>query len=374
MPKIRVLIVDDAVVIRKILMDELMTDPEIEVVGTAPNGKIALQKIPQLQPDIVTLDVEMPEMDGLETLVHLRKDYPKLPVIMFSTLTERGAAATMEALARGASDYVTKPANVGKVTNAKEAVREDLIRKIKALVFTRVPLPKDHPVGTPKLVIPKIPSAGGVPILSRGNRLVKIVVVAVSTGGPNALAKVIPLLPEDLEVPIVMVQHMPPMFTKLLAERLDSQSKLKVVEGADGMPVQKGHVYIAPGNFHMVLRGTSTLPVINLNQEQPENSCRPAADPLFRSAVQLMGGDILGVVLTGMGQDGMLGCRHIKESGGVVVAQDRDTSVVWGMPGAVVEEGLADKILPLESIAGEIIRAVRSGRSTHTSRGGALSC
>lgn len=374
MAKIRVLIVDDAVVIRKILMDELSTDPDIEVVGTAPNGKIALQKIPQLQPDIVTLDVEMPEMDGLETLVHLRKDYPKLPVIMFSTLTERGAAATMEALARGASDYVTKPANVGKVTNAKETVREDLIRKIKALVYTRAPLPKNHPVGTPKLIIPKIPSVGGVPSLSRGNRAIKMVVIAVSTGGPNALAKVIPLLPEDLEVPIVMVQHMPPMFTKLLAERLDSQSKVKVVEGAEGMPVQKGHVYIAPGNFHMIVQGTSSLPVLNLNQEQPENSCRPAADPLFRSAVQLMGGDILGVVLTGMGQDGMLGCREVKEAGGIIIAQDRDTSVVWGMPGAVVEDGLADKILPLESIAGEIIRAVRAGRSAQLSRGGSLSC
>ncbi len=374
MTKIRVLIVDDAVVIRKILTDELMADPDIEVVGTAPNGKIALLKIPQLQPDIVTLDVEMPEMDGLETLVHLRKDYPKLPVIMFSTLTERGAGATMEALARGASDYVTKPANVGKVTNSRETVREDLIRKIKALVFTREPLPKDRSIGAPKLIIPKISAVGGVPTISRGNRPIKIVVIAVSTGGPNALARVIPLLPEDLEVPIVMVQHMPPMFTKLLAERLDSQSKLKVVEGTEGMPVQKGHVYIAPGNFHMVLRGTGAFPVLSLNQEQPENSCRPAADPLFRSAVQLIGGDILGVVLTGMGHDGMLGCRHVKESGGVIIAQDRDTSVVWGMPGAVVEEGLADKILPLDSIAGEITRSVRSGRNMHTGRGGALSC
>ena len=376
MSRIRVLIVDDAVVIRKILIDELASDPAIEVVGTAANGKIALEKILQLNPDIVTLDVEMPEMDGLETLLHLRKSHPKLPVIMFSTLTERGATATLEALSRGASDYVTKPANVGQVTNAKEAVRDDLIQKIKALVPDKGISSKAGTTAVPKLYIPKVsPVGAGAPLIRpTAFAPISMVAIAVSTGGPNALAKVIPLLPADLEVPVVMVQHMPPMFTKLLAERLDGQSKVRVFEGAEGMPVKKGEVYIAPGNYHMVINGDASRPVIGLNQAEPENSCRPAADVLFRSIVQNIKGNILAVVLTGMGQDGLLGCRMIKEHGGTIIAQDKESSVVWGMPGAVTEDGIANKVLPLESIAGEIIRIVRNSNSSASLRGGSPLC
>jgi two-component system chemotaxis response regulator CheB len=357
------MIVDDAVVIRKILSDELGTDADIEVAGTASNGKIALQKIPQIQPDVITLDVEMPEMDGLETLLHIKRDYPKIPVIMFSTLTERGGAATIEALSRGASDYVTKPTNVGKVTQAKEAVREDLIRKIKALCGHRsLPVtPTTNPAPSKLFFRP----SGAGPILpGTMGRLGDAVVIGVSTGGPNALARVIPALPADLSVPVLIVQHMPPMFTRLLAERLNAQSKFPVVEATEGMKIEPGKVIVAPGDFHLTIAGSRSVPVVVLTKGPPENSCRPAVDVLFRSAVKMYGGELLGVVLTGMGQDGMLGAREIKEAGGTIIAQDKATSVVWGMPGAVVENGLADKILPIESISAEIVRQIKTARKS----------
>jgi two-component system chemotaxis response regulator CheB len=349
--KIRVLVVDDAVVIRKILTDELAKDDEIEVIGTAPNGKLALQRVALNPPDIITLDVEMPEMDGLETLVHLKRDFPHIPVVMFSTLTERGGVATMEALARGASDYVTKPANVGKVTSSKEAVRDDLIRKIKALVDAKRSFAPRRTFAPPVASAPKI-------MMPQSTAPVELVVIGVSTGGPNALQKVIPLLPADLGVPVLIVQHMPPMFTRLLAERLQALSKVGVVEAGDGTPIKAGTVYIAPGDFHLTIGGSRTAPVVKLNQDAPENSCRPAADVLFRSAANVYGANVLAVVLTGMGADGALGCEFITERGGSVIAQDRETSVVWGMPGAVVEKGLTQKILPLDGIAPEIVRRV----------------
>ncbi|MCO6432493.1 MAG: chemotaxis response regulator protein-glutamate methylesterase [Deltaproteobacteria bacterium] len=350
MPKIRVLVVDDAVVIRKILTEVLSSDEEIEVVGTAANGKIALQKIPQTNPDIVTLDVEMPELSGLDTIPLIRKDYPRLPIIMFSTLTERGGAATLEALSRGATDYVTKPANVGSVTNAKEAVRDELIGKIKSLAERRAfrPPPSASPAKIQPPVI-KRPAISASPA-------VKIVVIGVSTGGPNALAKVIPALPGDFPAPILIVQHMPPMFTRLLADRLNDQAALTVVEATQSTKIEPGKVYIAPGDYHMEITGVLSDPRTKLHQGPPENSCRPAVDVLFRSAAALYGSAILAVVLTGMGQDGLLGSRYISEAGGRIIVQDQATSVVWGMPGYVAEAGLAEAVLPLESVAGEIIR------------------
>lgn len=362
MPKIRVLVVDDAVVIRKILTDVLSADSEIEVVGTAANGKIALQKIPQVNPDIITLDVEMPELNGLDTIPLIRKDYPKLPIIMFSTLTERGGQATFEALSRGATDYVTKPANVGSVTNAKETVKAELLKKIKNLVPTTCSKVKPPEAKT----ITSLPKQSEVKVSKfKGNsKPIQMVVIGVSTGGPNALAQVIPALPENLSVPVMIVQHMPPMFTRILAERLDAQSPLRVIEATAAMKIEAGTVYIAPGDFHLeAISGIGGLRT-KLHQGQQENSCRPAVDVLFRSVVPLFGGGILGIVLTGMGQDGLNGCRHIKEAGGAVMVQDQASSVVWGMPGYVAEAGLADAILPLNQIAQEITKRVFSSQST----------
>jgi len=358
MSKIRVLIVDDSVVIRRIVSDVLTADPELEVVGTAANGRIALAKIPQVNPDIVTLDVEMPEMDGLETVAAIRKLYPRLPVIMFSTLTQRGAATTLDALTLGASDYVTKPANVGSVSAAQQSLRDQLIPKIKGLCG-RPETP------APKLMKASIDSTRSRPSVrsSIAQSVVGIVAIGVSTGGPNALAALMPGFPADFPVPIVIVQHMPPVFTRLLADRLGSLSPLTICEATPGEEVHAGRVYVAPGNYHMIVKRAGSVMRIATNQEQPENSCRPAVDVLFRSVVDVYGAASLGVILTGMGQDGLHGCEQIREAGGQIIAQDEATSVVWGMPGFVTRAGLPDQVLPLSGIAPEIVRRVGKGRA-----------
>lgn len=355
MRKIRVMVVDDSTVIRRLLSDSLVTDAQIEVCGTAANGKIALAKIPQLNPDIITLDMEMPEMDGVTTLVELRKLYPKLPVIMFSTLTQRGAEATMDALAKGANDYVTKPANVGSVNAAMQSVRNELVPRIKALCGWALPVP----ASTLPLKPRSIPS-NSVSISKR----IDAVVIGSSTGGPNALQVVISKLPANFPVPVLVVQHMPPIFTKHLADRLNQLSALTVVEAAQGDAIHAGGAWIAPGDFHMQLGRVGTDIRIQLDQGTPENSCRPAVDVLFRSAASTFGGNLLSVVLTGMGQDGARGCEVIHDAGGRVLIQDQSSSVVWGMPGAVSRAGLADTTLPLTQIANEIIKCVAVGRNT----------
>lgn len=353
MPKIRVLIVDDSVVIRRLVSDVINSDPVLEVVGVAANGRLAQERIEQLKPDLVTMDVEMPEMDGVEAVRELRKKHPRLPVIMFSTLTERGAVTTMEALAAGASDYVTKPANVGSATAGMAKVRDDLIPKIKALCGIRSP---ESRVPSPTLTrILK-------PVTQCLNRRVEILAIGVSTGGPNALAELLPAIPGDFPLPIVIVQHMPPVFTRLLAERLSANSRIAVREGSAGEDITAGGAWIAPGGHHMILEKSAGGARIKLNQEPAENSCRPAADPLFRSAVQIYGAATLALVLTGMGQDGLKGCEKIAAAGGQILAQDEATSIVWGMPGFVARAGLADKILPLDQIAGEITRRAWIGR------------
>lgn len=357
MPKLRVLIVDDSVVIRRIVSDIITGDPELEVAGVAANGRIALDRIPQVNPDIITLDVEMPEMDGLQTLKELRKTYPRLPVIMFSTLTERGGVTTLEALSLGARDYVAKPANVGRVGEGMARVRDDLIPKIKALCG-RASVPISRPAAR---LIPR--SSMARPILRTAPGRVDILAIGTSTGGPNALADLLPGLPGDFPVPVVIVQHMPPVFTRLLAERLSAKTALEVAEGRAGEELRPGKIWIAPGDYHMGLEKTAKGSRIILNQEPPENSCRPAVDSLFRAVVEIYGAGTLGVILTGMGQDGFRGCEYIRESGGQVVVQDEASSVVWGMPGFVARAGLADKELPLNQIAGEIVRRAWQGRT-----------
>lgn len=371
MSKIRVLIVDDSVVIRKILSDVLSGDPDIEIAGVAANGRIALQKIPQTNPDVVTLDVEMPEMNGIETVKELRKTYPVLPVIMFSTLTERGAAATLDALTMGASDYVTKPANVGSVTTAQERIREQLIPKVKALAGGKTARSTPPAAASPSGAVPEKKAAlpfKTAPVRQpSANGKIECVCIGVSTGGPNALLELIPTIPADFPVPIVIVQHMPPVFTKALADRLNSKSQIEVVEAADGMALEEGRAMIAPGGLHLVLRRDRTRVLAATNEDPPENSCRPAVDVLFRSVVDIYGARTLGVVLTGMGQDGLRGCEVIKDAGGDVFVQDEETSVVWGMPGFVANSGLADRVLPLHRLGTEIRSRVAPKRETVSS-------
>ena len=386
MPKFRVLVVDDSVVFRRMVAHELDADPALEVVGTAANGRIALNKLTQVNPDIVVLDVEMPELDGLATLRELRKTHPRLPVIMFSALTERGAAATLDALSLGATGYFTKPNLTTGLEESLRILRASLIPEIKAICARNaasVSGPASIAAGTTssaagastasgirrlttevpplsRTLAPLNPGSGG--FKARAPARVDVVCVGTSTGGPTALAELFADLPGDLPVPVLVVQHMPPTFTKTLAERLTAHSRLSVCEGATGAALAPGRAWIAPGDFHMAVSGPATDPRLRLNQDPQENSCRPAADVLFRSAAQVFGPHVLAVVMTGMGQDGLRGCEAIKAAGGQVIVQDEATSVVWGMPGIVSKNGLADKVLPLPQLGAEIVRKVKALR------------
>ncbi len=353
--------VDDAVVMRRLVSSVLEQDPELEVAGVAANGRLALAKIPQCNPDVVTLDVEMPEMDGIETVSQIRKLYPKLSIIMFSTLTRRGAAQTLDALARGATEYVPKPANVGSVSDPIERLREELVPKIKAHCRPGVAGPKDSanamrlPPALPSRSVPRRVEA------LRHARCGSVLAIGASTGGPNALNLLIPALPADLGVPVVIVQHMPPLFTAMLAERLNSCSAIRVHEAAEGQRIEAGHAYIAPGGKHFEVASSQGGVVACLHEGPPENSCRPAVDVLFRSVAAVYGAGSLGVVLTGMGQDGLRGSGYLREAGGRVLVQDKQSSVVWGMPGSVARAGLADEIVELEKMA-QAIRAELKGK------------
>ena len=292
---------------------------------------------------MVTLDIEMPNLDGLGALTRIREKHARLPVIMFSTLTERGATATLDALSRGASDYVTKPSNTGQIADGIAAVRDQLVPRIRALAGLR------------KLT----PGAGG-PIVRRERptpapKTVSALLIGCSTGGPDALARFLPRLPADLGIPVLVVQHMPPVFTAMLAQRLDRVSPLEVREAVDGDEVCAGRVLLAPGDFHLRVQRRGTTVRAVLDQGPQENFCRPAVDVLFRSALDVYGGSALATVLTGMGQDGLAGAR--------ILVQDEDSSVVWGMPGAVAGAGLADDVLPLEELADRVVGAVRRSRA-----------
>jgi two-component system chemotaxis response regulator CheB len=356
MPPIRILVVDDSIVIRRVLSEALASDPAVEIVGTASDGRLALAKIPQLSPDLITLDVEMPNMTGLETVKEIRKLRPHLPIIMFSTLTERGAATTLDALALGASDYVTKPSNTGSLDLTMLRIREELLPKIKALCRNRA-ADKRTPVA------PALPPKK-IAIAERGRAHIEILAIGTSTGGPNALAEVIPAIPVDFPIPIVIVQHMPPLFTRMLAERLDKDSAISVHEGEPGRKLEPGHAWIAPGDYHMVLERRAAGVHLAMNRNAPENSCRPAVDVLFRSVAATFGANTLAVVLTGMGSDGVLGSQAVREKGGRVYVQDEASSVVWGMPGQTAAAGFADNIFPLHDIATEIDRYVRASRQS----------
>jgi two-component system, chemotaxis family, protein-glutamate methylesterase/glutaminase len=341
--RIRALVVDDSAVMRGILHMVFDRCPAIEVVATASNGADGLIDFDRVHPDLVLLDIEMPRMNGLDALSAIRQRDRRVPVIMCSTLTSRGAHITLDALSRGATDYVTKPSAQRGVREGVETLARDLVPKILAL-FAQPPAILVEPAVAPALP----PPTSAAP---------RVVVIGVSTGGPAALEKLLPALPASFPLPVLVVQHMPQLFTRLLAERLNSLCALAVREAADALQAVPGTVTIARGDWHMEL--TRDFRLI-LNQNPLENFCRPSVDPLFRSAVQAASGRVLGVVLTGMGSDGLSGCRAIRAAGGTVLAQDASSSVIWGMPGAVAGAGLASRILPLDAMAGEIQRCSRT--------------
>jgi two-component system chemotaxis response regulator CheB len=352
--RIRVLVVDDSVVIRRLVTHALEQDSSLEVVGAAANGSIALQRIPQFNPDVLTLDIEMPEMDGLETLRRLRREHPHVRVIMFSTLTERGAAVTLEALSLGADDYVAKASNEGSLDRSMVRLREELVPKIKQFFLLSGEDRTTSRPGAPPAAAPGTRSPGAASLPTPATP--KVVAIGVSTGGPAALGAILPQFPSGFRLPILVVQHMPPLFTRLLAERLDSSCPLKVEEAAAGAVVEAGRILIAPGDYHMKVAFQGREVRVCLDQSPPQNSCRPAVDALFASVGEVYGGAAVGVILTGMGQDGLRGTEILKARGARVVAQDEASSVVWGMPGAVVNAGLADCVAPLAEVVPEILR------------------
>jgi two-component system chemotaxis response regulator CheB len=357
------MVVDDSVVIRRLVTHALESDPLIEVVGAASNGALGLQRIPALDPDLITLDIEMPDMDGLEMLRRIRRDYPLLRVIMFSTLTERGAAITLEALTLGADDYVAKVSNQGSLDKSMTRLRDEMLPKIKQ--FFRIPHLSQSPIYA---------KSNGESSAVRSIHSVKIppevLVIGISTGGPAALGAILPTLPADYPLPVLVVQHMPPVFTRLLAERLDAQCPLRVSEATQGSLVEPGSILLAPGDFHMRVVSEKGRAVISLDQSPQQNFCRPAVDVLFRSIGEIYGGAVLAVVLTGMGQDGLRGVEVLKAHGATILAQDEATSVVWGMPGAVVRAGLADRVLAINDVVPAILELsqTNAGGSSWTSR------
>ncbi len=368
MNKVKVLVVDDTIVYRKIISDVLHDIPDVEVVGSANNGKIALARIAALKPDIITLDIEMPIMTGIEVLEHI-KDDPDAPVaVMLSTLTQKGSEMTIRALELGAFDFIPKPdggrmaENVVKVKAALAPIIESFKRQKSIRKTLRG---RTRPVTTALKTSPVRPSTETgrvrVGMVSRSKTtLSEIVGIGISTGGPNALAKMIPLLSKKINVPVLIVQHMPPMFTASLAKSLDAKSELTVKEAVNGEPIIPNTVFIAPGGKQMkiVAGPDGKTRNIKITDDPPENSCKPSADYLFRSIAQHYVGRATGVIMTGMGSDGTKGLQLMKKNGSIIIAQDQATCTVYGMPKEPIELGITDVIAPLDKIAEEITKTV----------------
>jgi len=345
--KTRILLVDDAALVRRFVTQALEDDPSLQVVGTAPNGRIALSKLAPLQPEIVVLDLEMPDMDGLETLAHLRLSHPHLPVIMFSRFTSRGSARALEALAAGATECVAKPDEAGGPDQAFAYIQAQLIPKIKRMTGASRSAASHFAPAKSR------PSVQGGP---RAARRPEVLAIASSTGGPNALAELLAGLPASFPAPVLIAQHMPPMFTRLLAEQLSGVTPLTVREAQGNECLAPGHVWIAPGDYHLEVVRDTAGGRLRTHQGASEHSCRPSGDVLLRSVAAAYGGASVAVVLTGMGRDGRDGCERIRAAGGAVLVQDEASSVVWGMPGQVARDGLADIVAPPAQLAVEITR------------------
>jgi len=331
---LRVLVVDDSAFMRKMITDMINSDSQLTVVGTAFDGLDALKKIPKLQPDVVTLDVNMPRVDGLTTLKYIMKRHP-LPVIMLSSATQKGAKITFKALKYGAVDYVPKPS--GPISLDIEKIKNDLIAKIKTVARAKIAIHKP---------------TTGPPIQIKQKLKDKIIVIGASTGGPPALEEIVSKFPKNIP-PILIVQHMPPAFTKPFAKRLDELCSFTVKEAEEGDSIGPGRALLAPGGYHMIVTKRGR---IHLDTGSPVHGLRPAVDPLMKTVADIYQSATIGVILTGMGRDGASGMKAIKEHGGVTIVQDEATCAVFGMPKAAIEEGCVDRILPLSQIPQEIVR------------------
>ena len=345
---IKVLIVDDSAFMRNTLTGLICSDPEIEVVGIARDGIEAIEKVVSLKPDIVTMDVEMPRMDGIEALQRIMSQHP-VPVLMVSSLTTDGAEVTLDALDLGAVDFI--PKNLDDLSVNIVKIKEALVNKIKSIAKRRI-------VHSPAIKTDEHLKMQKPPEY-KSHRKTGIIVIGSSTGGPKALQNIISKLPKEFPVPILIAQHMPPNFTGPFAERLSQISVVSVKEAEDGEPLRKGTVYIAPGRGHMgIIRKKITETLISISSNSGEYLYKPSVDALMLSVLEVYSGQVLGVILTGIGNDGERGMREIKNKGGRTIVQDEQTCVVYGMPKSVIQAGLADKVVPLDEIAGEIINAV----------------
>lgn len=350
---LRVLIVDDSALYRQHVKNVLRDCAGVEVVGVARGGEEALKLVDELRPDLLTLDVQMPGMDGIEVLRELRRRRAKTKALMLSSLTATGAKVTTDALLEGAFDFILKPASADAGSN-RQALHQALQEKIEAVRAAA-------PAG-PAATRPRTESAStrqnDIDAIQPEDRF-QAVVIGTSTGGPVALRHVLPAFPEDFPLPIFIVQHMPAQYTHTLAERLNEASPLEVVEACSGMTPEAGWAYIAPGGRHLRVTQRAGRPVLQINDDPPENGCRPAADVLFRSAAEVYGGNVIAIIMTGMGRDGLESCRLLKQKGALIIAEHADTCVVYGMPKAVIDEQLADRVLPLDRIAPHVMRRVR---------------
>jgi two-component system, chemotaxis family, protein-glutamate methylesterase/glutaminase len=354
MRRIRILVVDDSIIVRKTLHVILSREADLEIVGSARNGVDGLIQFQKLQPDIVTLDIMMPVMDGLETLSKIREHDKHTPIIMFSSLTETSAKATLEALTRGANDYVTKPSqSLSPMSDSTASIRNQLVPKIRSLcaaVLSTDETQARWDFGPPVLE--------GQKQRERRYNSPDIVAIGVSTGGPEALQAILPALPVEFPVPIVIVQHMPAIFTRSLAERLNQTCRLDVQEAQNGEVLEPGSVRFGPGDQHILVQKMARGVKIRLSSDPPVNSCRPSVDVLFRSVAKSYGRKALALVLTGMGKDGLEGARELRHAGALIYVQDEPSSVVWGMPGVIAKNHLSNKVIPLSRIAYELTRTV----------------
>jgi len=361
MKRLKVLVVDDTIVYRKIVSDILSEIPNIEVVGTASNGKIALSKIAALKPDLITLDIEMPEVNGIEVLAHIKREKWDVGAIILSTLTHEGGAMTISALELGAFDFIPKP-DSGTTEENRNSIKKILVRMLKA--FQRRQDIKNILKGG---ALQKIKPA---PVKEDNKRISKlydlhqkkseIIAVGVSTGGPRALAKMLPMIPEDIGVPILIVQHMPPVFTQSLARSLDAKCSLDVKEAEDGEVLKANTIFIAPGGKQMKVAAAADghSRMIRITDDPPENSCKPSVDYLFRSIASYYMGRATGIIMTGMGSDGTLGSKLMKENGSAIIAQDEVSCTVFGMPKEVINAGHADIIMPIDQIVEAVMNTI----------------
>ncbi|SLM27799.1 Chemotaxis response regulator protein-glutamate methylesterase [Desulfamplus magnetovallimortis] len=384
MDKIKVLVVDDTIVYRKIVNDVLKNIPDVEVVGSATNGKTALSRIASLKPDLLTLDIEMPEMSGIEVLEHIRDNAIPTSAVMLSTLTQRGSEMTIKALELGAFDFISKPdqgtmaENMQKVSDALTPIinafkrqkgfsktfttEKSIIKPVgqgRDSVSHALTSRKSVVTGTQNKTVSPIKKNKTVAVVRRHTPS-SIIGIGISTGGPKALALMMPLLTPRLNVPIVVVQHMPPVFTQSLAKSLNAKCSLEVKEAENGEPLRPNTVFIAPGGTQMkiVAGPDGRTRHIKITDDPPENSCKPSADYLFRSIAEHYVGRATGVIMTGMGSDGSKGLEMMKKNGSIIIAQDKDSCTVYGMPKEPIESGIADIIVPLEKIAEEITNTV----------------